>query len=201
MIRQFQGVDVAWLERSGRNGDAAVRKHGAYVRPTGTERRFAVDDVIVTKTDLKGVITYANPVFLEISLLTERQAIGAPHSIIRHPEMPRVIFKMLWDTISSGEEIFAYVLNMASNGDHYWVFAHVTPTFAADGSIIGYHSNRRVPEPKALEAIIPLYAELKATEERASSKAQGLVDSTAAVSRLLQSKSTTYAEFIFSLAR
>lgn len=195
------GADVAWLERNGGSGDVAARKFAAHVRPTGKERRFTVDDVIVTKTDLKGIITYANTVFLEIAGLTEHQAIGAPHSIIRHPNMPRIIFKLLWDTISSGEEIFAYVLNMASNGDHYWVFAHVTPTFAADGSIIGYHSNRRVPEPKALAAIIPLYAELQAIEDRASSRAQGLDESAAAVSRILQSKGTTYAEFVFSLAR
>ena len=80
----------------------------------------------------------------------------------------------------------AYVLNMASNGDHYWVFAHVTPTFAADGTIIGYHSNRRVPEPKALQAIVLLYAELKAIEDRTPNRAQGLTDSTAALARFLQ---------------
>jgi PAS domain S-box-containing protein len=171
------------------------------MKPTGLARQFATDDVIVTKTDLQGVITYANQVFLDISVLTERQAIGAPHSIIRHPDMPRIIFKLLWDMISSGEEIFAYVLNMASTGDHYWVFAHVTPTFAGDGSIVGYHSNRRVPEPKALEAIVPLYAELKAIEDRAPGRAQGLTDSAAAVSRFLQSKSMSYAEFVLSLAR
>jgi PAS domain S-box-containing protein len=192
---------MAWLENGRRSADTAVRKFAAHTRPTGTERRFAIDDVIVTKTDLKGVITYANQVFLDISILKERQAIGAPHSIIRHPDMPRAIFKLLWDTIASGEEIFAYVLNMASNGDHYWVFAHVTPTFSADGTIIGYHSNRRVPEPKALQAIVPLYAELKAIEDRTPNRAQGLTDSTAALARLLQSKSMTYAEFVFSLPR
>ena len=192
---------MAWWGRDGRDTSAVARKFSEHIRPTGVERRFAVDDVIVTKTDLQGRITYANQVFLDISGLSERQAIGAPHSIIRHPDVPRVIFKLLWDKISSREEIFAYVLNMASNGDHYWVFAHVTPTFSNDGAIVGYHSNRRVPEPKALKAIIPLYAELTAIEERASNRAQGLVESVAAVTRHLQTKGMTYAEFVFSLAR
>lgn len=176
------------------------RKFAAHVRPTGVERTFAVDDVIVSKTDLKGTITYANEVFLSIAGLSEREAIGAPHSIIRHPDMPRAVFKLLWETIAAGEEIFAYVLNMAANGDHYWVFAHISPTFA-DGKIVGYHSNRRVPEPKALHAVVPLYAELKAIEDRAPDRATGLASSTAALVRFLQSKSMTYAEFVFSLAR
>ena len=84
---------------------------------------------------------------------------GQAHNIIRHPDMPRCVFDLLWKTIAGGEEIFAYVKNMAKNGDHYWVFAHVTPTFDAGGRIMGYHSNRRVPERGAV-----------ATLERAVSK-------------------------------
>lgn len=194
---------MAWAlgREEGLGGGAVRRKFAASVRPTGVERTFSVDDVIVSKTDLKGMLTYANEVFLTIAGLTERQAIGAPHSIIRHPDMPRAIFKLLWDTIQRGDEIFAYVLNMAANGDHYWVFAHVTPTFGPDGAIVGYHSNRRVPEAKALAAIVPLYAELKAIETRAPDRARGLLDSSAALTRLLQSKGVSYDEFVFSLAR
>ena len=59
--------------------------------------------------------------------------------------MPRCVFKLLWNTIDQGEEIFAYVVNLAGSGDHYWVFAHVTPSFDSEGNIIGYHSNRRPP--------------------------------------------------------
>ncbi len=186
-----------------KKGDAGPvrQKFASHVRPTGVERTFAVDDVIVSKTDTKGIITYANDVFLDIAGLTEAQVIGAPHSIIRHPGMPRAVFKLLWDTVSKGEEIFAYVLNMAANGDHYWVFAHVTPTFARDGGIVGYHSNRRVPDRNAIAVIEPLYAQLRAVEEKAPDRARGLQESFAAVVQLLRDKGQSYDEFVFSLTR
>ncbi|WP_237051414.1 PAS domain-containing protein [Magnetospirillum sp. ME-1] len=105
--------------------------------PSGRERTFAHDELIVSKTDPKGRLTYVNDVFLTVSGYTESEVMGKPHSVIRHPEMPRCVFKLLWDTIADGREIFAYVNNMAKNGDNYWVFAHVTPNFDAAGQIIG----------------------------------------------------------------
>ena len=103
---------------------------------TGIERKFADDDIIVSKTDLKGRITYANQIFLEIAGYTEKEVLGQPHSMIRHPGMPRCVFKLLWQTIEAGHEIFAYVVNRAKNGDHYWVYAHVTPSFDSTGKIV-----------------------------------------------------------------
>jgi PAS domain S-box-containing protein len=96
----------------------------------GIERFFEEDEIIVSKTDPKGIITYANQVFLRTAQYQEEEILGAPDNIIRHPDMPRCVFDLLWKTIASGLEIFAYVKNMAKNGDHYWVFAHVTPTGA-----------------------------------------------------------------------
>jgi len=177
------------------------RKFMTHVPLTGVERTFPVDDVIVTKTDTAGVITYANDVFLHVAGLTEPQAIGAPHSIIRHPAMPRAVFKFLWDRVGAGAEVFAYVVNMASNGDHYWVFAHVTPTYGDDGKIIGYHSNRRVPDRDAIKAVEPIYAELKGIEDRASDRALGLEQSTAALVAFLTQRKISYDELIFSLSR
>jgi hypothetical protein len=94
--------------------------------------------------------------------------------MIRHPDMPRSVFKLLWDQIESGREIFAYVKNMAFNGDHYWVFAHVTPSFDSSGKIIGYHSNRRVPEKSAVEIVQPIYSKLLEEECRHSDSKVGL---------------------------
>ena len=85
---------------------------------------------------------------------TEQEVLGKPHSLIRHPHMPRCVFKLLWDTIAGGDEIFAYVVNRCKNGDHYWVLAHVTPSRNTNGDIIGYHSNRRVPDRKIVEGTI-----------------------------------------------
>jgi len=101
--------------------------------------------------------------------------------------------------IASGEEIFAYVNNMARNGDNYWVFAHVTPTFDAAGGISGYHSSRRVPEPSAVQKVIPLYRELLAIERGASSKGPGLVASTEKLMQVLDQAGIDYPEFVFSL--
>ena len=74
---------------------------------TGHERTFAPDEFIVSKTDVKGHITYANEVFLRISGFDEEEVIGAPHSLVRHPDMPRCVFKLLWETIQAKKEIFA----------------------------------------------------------------------------------------------
>ncbi len=180
---------------------AYKRKFSRTIALTGKERFFPEDDIIVSKTDLKGTITYANNVFLDIASMTEGEAIGAPHSVIRHPDMPRAIFKLMWETIQAGHEIFAYVINMAKTGDHYWVFAHITPTFDDTGKIIGYHSNRRVPDRDALKIIIPLYAHLKTIEDSLPDRARGLEKSTSALQAVLREKGISYDEFIFSLSR
>ena len=99
----------------------------ATITPTGVAREFGKDELIVTKTDLKGRILYANRLFVELSGYPEHEVVGRPHSMVRHPDMPRCIFELLWRSIQAGEEIFAYVKNLSANGDHYWVFAHVTP--------------------------------------------------------------------------
>jgi PAS domain S-box-containing protein len=167
---------------------------------TGIERHFSPDDVIVTKTDLKGRITYVNRVFLQIADLTLDQALGAPHAIIRHPDMPRCIFKVLWDTISAGHEIFAFVVNRAMNGDHYWVLAHVTPSFGATGEIVGYHSNRRVADQRLVaEVITPLYAELTGIENGHADRKQGMLAAHAALVEKLRAAGVSYDRFFFSL--
>lgn len=165
---------------------------------TGKEVTFAADDIIVSKTNLKGHITYANRTFLEISGFTENEVLGKPHSMIRHPDMPRCIFKMLWDNISTGKEIFAYVMNLCKNGDHYWVYAHVTPSFDNSGRIIGYHSNRRVPQSEIIkDIIIPLYKNLKAAEELSDRKA-GLEASISMINKFLKEQNIEYDEYIMT---
>jgi PAS domain S-box-containing protein len=178
---------------------AKVRQFMRTVTPTGRERALSDSELIVSKTDLKGVITYANTVFSRIAALPEEDALGAPHSIIRHPDMPRCVFQLLWDTIASGQEIFAYVNNLARDGDNYWVFAHVTPTFDHEGRIVAYHSNRRRPERSAVEKCIPLYAQLKAMEDSYTSKTEGCRRALAHVVSMLEGQGIGYDEFVFSL--
>lgn len=173
---------------------------GSSTHLTGVERVFNENDIIVSKTDLKGRITYANKVFLELSGYKEAKCLGKPHSLIRHPDMPRCIFALLWDTIQSGQEIFAYVVNRAINGDHYWVYAHVTPSLTLSGDIVGYHSNRRVPNRRIVEQlIVPLYADLRAAEQQHQNRKQGLEASKAMVTDMLRQKGVAYDEFILTL--
>lgn len=168
---------------------------------TGHERFFDDNDVIVSKTDLKGRLTYCNKLFLDIADYSEQQCLGQPHNMIRHPDMPRSIFKLLWDTIQVGKEVFAYVINRAANGDHYWVYAHVTPSFGTNDTIVGYHSSRRVPDRGTLETtIIPFYRQLLDKEAEHHNRKQGVAASHDMIVDLLAQKNVQYDEFIATLA-
>lgn len=170
-------------------------------RPTGVERTFAPAELIVTKTDLKGHITYANDVFLRVSAFEETAVLGKAHNLIRHPDMPRCIFARLWEAISGGQEMFVYAVNLAADGAHYWVFAHVTPSDDEHGRRVGYHSNRRVPDRAAVAAVQPLYARLVAAERRQTSAADAVAASSALLDEELAARGQTYDEFVWSLSR
>lgn len=168
--------------------------------PTGREIFFEKDEIIVSKTDCKGMITYSNRVFQRVAGYTELELLGENHNCIRHPAMPRCVFQLLWDVLGSGEEIFAYVINQARNGDHYWVYAHVTPTFDQKGQIIGYHSNRRVPKRSAVEAIEPIYAQLLEIERPFARRKEAIAASTTALLAKLEDAGVSYDRFVWSLA-
>lgn len=169
------------------------------IKPTGVERILAEDDIIVSKTDATGRITYVNHTLLAISDFTEQELIGQQHNIVRHPEMPRCVFKLVWETIQSGQEMFAYIVNLTKFGDHYWVFAHVTPTFNADGTIIGYHSNRRAPDRRGVQNAQALYKTLLEEEQRYTDRRKGMLAATELLQSVLAEKHKQYDEFVFSL--
>lgn len=158
------------------------------------ELTFKSDEFIISKTNLQGKITYGNALFIQISGYDEEELIDQPHNILRHPDMPSLIFKLLWNRIKSGEEIFAYVKNKTKQNDYYWVLAHITPSLDESGNIIGYHSVRRKPHKKALDIIIPLYSQLLSAE-----RSGGVSASEAKLSSLLLDKGVDYDKFIFTL--
>jgi PAS domain S-box-containing protein len=169
--------------------------------PTSRERTFSQDQIIVSKTDLKGRITYANDVFCSVGLYEEKELLGQPHSMVRHPDMPRAVFHLLWQRLAQGEEIFAYVKNMAKNGDYYWVLAHVTPTRNLRGEIESYHSNRRLPSRQAIQTIEPIYQRLRAEEERHADRKQGMQSSIAILDTAFAQTRFGYDEFVLDLAQ
>jgi len=169
------------------------------IKITGNERFFGEHELIVSKTDTKGRITYANYVFLRIAQYTEQEVLGKAHNLIRHPDMPRCVFRFLWERIQAKHEVFAYVINRCKNGDHYWVFAHVTPTMNDHGIITGYHSSRRVPSSSALETIKPLYQELLKIEQKHSTPREQWNASLPAFINKLEEMGLSYDELIFKL--
>lgn len=178
----------------------ASRKLARIVQPTQVERFFKESELIVSKTDLTGKLTYVNRTFMAIADYGESELLGQPHSIIRHPDMPRAIFQLLWDRLKDRQEVFAYVKNMARNGDHYWVLAHVTPSFTPGGEAVGYHSNRRVPDRGVLsETIIPLYRSLKEIEDSEPDRKLGLRKSSERLNAVFAEKGIDYAEFVLKL--
>ncbi len=133
--------------------------------PTDVEKEVSSIDMIVSKGDAEGNITYTNPIFMKISGYSQGELLDKPHSILRHPDMPKAIFKYLWDNISEGKEVHAYVKNLCKDGSYYWVLAQVRMAKNPDGSFRNYVSTRRRVEEAAKATISELYAKMLAAEE------------------------------------
>ncbi len=164
---------------------------------TGVERVLEDDDIIVSKTDPQGRIVYANDTFLRLSGYAESELLGAPHSVLRHPAMPRSVFALLWQRIEAGKEIYAVVLNRSKNGDHYWVHAHVTPSLSPSGTLRGYHSFRRKCPRATIAAAEKLYAEVLAVESREVTKADQVRVGVAAMRATFGDLDAAYDRFIW----
>lgn len=154
------------------------------------------DDFIVSKTDLTGRITYGNEIFIKMSGYQESELLNTPHNILRHQDMPAVVFKLLWGRLKERKAINAYVKNRCKNGDFYWVFANVTPSFNEKGDTIGYYSVRRKPKESALKVIEELYENLLRTE-----KSGGVNASAELLETTLKNNKVTYDEFIINLQK
>lgn len=166
------------------------------VQPTNNRKSLQEGDFIVSKTDTKGRITYGNKTFIEMSGYSEEELLGAPHNILRHPDMPRIVFKLLWDRIQAGQEIFAYVKNLCKDGSFYWVFTNVTASYDENDTIIGYYSVRRKPNESAISAVEPIYQALLQAEERG-----GMEASLALLQKTLDEKGVSYDELIAALQK
>ena len=167
--------------------------------PTGEVRTFRPDELIVSKTDPHGRITYANDTFLRVSAYREQDVIGQPHNLIRHPETPRGLFHLLWERITAGREVFAYVNNLAADGASYWVLAHVTPSRNAAGAIVGYHSNRRAPDPGAVARVGGLYEQMRAAERGEVNRRAAAEASRAVLDEHLTAQGVTYDQFVWDI--
>ena len=165
----------------------------------GREIQLAPDEMIITKTDPSGHIIYANRTFMRIAAYAEHELLGKPHNLIRHPDMPRGVYRLMWKTLQSGQEFFGLVKNYTASGDYYWVFANITPDYTSKRTLAGYYSVRRQPPRSAISAIIPVYQEMCAIERR-SDKASAPDASMHWLLDQMQAKQTSYEQFVLALA-
>jgi PAS domain S-box-containing protein len=133
--------------------------------PTDVEHEVTAVDLIVSKADAEGNITYVNPIFMKISGYSQGELLDKPHAILRHPDMPKVIFKYLWDNIKEGNDVVSYVKNLCKDGGYYWVLATVKMAKNPDGSFRNYMSTRRRVSDSAKAKISDLYAKLLEIEK------------------------------------
>ncbi|WP_197349636.1 PAS domain-containing protein, partial [Ralstonia solanacearum] len=128
---------------------------------TDTETTLAPSDYLISRTDPAGRIVFANPAFVRISGFTEAELLGAPHNVVRHPDMPEAAFADLWATLRSGLPWRGLVKNRRKDGGFYWVQANVTPVFQ-DGAIAGYTSVRSMATPAQIARAGRAYAAVRA---------------------------------------
>ena len=164
------------------------------VKPTPRNEEIRLDrhKYIMSRTDTKGNIEFGNDYFYEISGYSANELIGQPHSVIRHPDMPKVVFKLMWDRLKQGKNIFAVVKNLAKDGRCYWVTTKFEiKKHPVDNSIVGYMAYRQAATPAAVATMSRLYAELLDIE-----KTGGVEASEKYLIGYLDSKRKTYDEFI-----
>ncbi|OWJ94940.1 chemotaxis protein [Pseudomonas sp. A46] len=128
---------------------------------TQRERSFPTEQRLISTTDSKGIITYCNEAFVEISGYSREELIRSPHNLVRHPDVPPAVFGHMWSTLKQGRPWMGIVKNRCKSGDHYWVNAYVTPIF--EGSqIVGYESVRIKPTAEQVRRAEALYKRLNA---------------------------------------
>ena len=163
--------------------------------PINEEITLNPKNYIVSKTDPKGIIEYGNDYFVEISGYQEHELIGQPHSMIRHPDMPKVAFKLMWDRIGKGKSFMALVKNLAKSGKYYWVVTEFeAKQDKLSNEILSYTAYRKAAPRKAVEAITPIYQKLIEIE-----KQSGMGASEKYLLGYLEERGVTYDEFIDDL--
>ena len=161
---------------------------------TNNEKSLGENDFIVSKTDTKGKIIYCNEIFAEMAGYSFSNLIGANHNLIRHPDMPRITYKLLWDLIQAKDEFFGFVKNLCADGGYYWVLAYITADLDLNGNIISYTSVRRKANPSAVAQIIPIYQQLLEAEKRG-----GMDASKKLLYDFLDDHDLGYREFVINL--
>ncbi len=135
-------------------------------RPTPIDEEVLFDGrSLISETDTRGIITFVNRKFTEMTLYTKEEAVGQPHSILRHPDMPKAAFKEMWDVIQTGKAWEGYVKNLRKDGRYYWVVVNIIPKVDEKGTIIGYIASRKMPDSNYLQNVIAQYKAMISEEQ------------------------------------
>lgn len=135
-------------------------------RPAPLEQEIFFDGrSLISETDTKGIITYVNRKFVEMSAYPKEEAVGQPHSLLRHPDMPRAAFEQMWKVIKNGKIWEGYVKNLRKDGKFYWVVVNIVPKLDENGEVIGYIASRKVPDPVRLKLAQEQYKEMLKAEK------------------------------------
>ena len=120
---------------------------------------------LISETDLKGIITFVNRKFVEMTGYAKEEAVGQPHNILRHPDMPKAAFEGMWKIIKEGQTWEGYVKNLRKDGKYYWVVVNIVPKKDESGKVIGYIASRKMPDPAQLKRIKEQYKEMISKEK------------------------------------
>lgn len=129
------------------------------------EEVFFDGRTLISETDTKGVITYVNRKFVEMSGYSAKEAIGQPHSILRHPDMPKAAFEEMWKVVQSGKMWEGYVKNLRKDGKFYWVIVNIIPKYDENNNIIGYTASRKIPNRDMIDKMAAQYKEMVEKED------------------------------------
>lgn len=138
------------------------------IKPTPIDEEIELDPkkYIISSTDIKGHITDVNDYFVEISGYQRDELMGKPHSIIRHPDMPKIVFKLMWQRLQNGQDILALVKNLAKDGRYYWIFTSFEPMKNNDMEVVGFQAHRKSAPKHTVETVADIYAKVLEVEKK-----------------------------------
>ncbi|MCF6350708.1 MAG: PAS domain-containing protein [Flavobacteriaceae bacterium] len=166
------------------------------MKPTPKNNEIIIDPkkVIMSKTNYKGLIEFANEYFTETSGYSKYELIGKAHNIVRHPDMPKVVFKMMWDKLRKGENLYAIIKNLAKDGSFYWVVTKFETTFDSGGNILSHYARRKAVPTKVVENAESIYKMILTIEKYDPKLAEETFI------EILENQKLTYDDFFLEVA-
>ncbi len=160
--------------------------------------KFISDKILISKTDTQGNITYCSPSFLQLCGYDEQELMGRSHNLLRHPDMPKGIYYLMWENLKANREFNAFILNKTKSGQSYWAFTNITPVHTVEGKLVGYTCAKR-PANEAGIGLFSVYYEQMRDEERRLGDNEGPRKSAQLLQEILAATGDSYEASVFKL--